>query len=88
MFLKYIEEILNYFTDVKVKKTVFVKNNCAKKCVSNKYASHTIELKNKNIVYPENKVAKDIEALYAEIREQQAKYREKINKNRFLSYKY
>lgn len=47
-----------------------------------KYVTPVFDLKNDNVVYPDNKTQKEIQDLYAEIKELQAKNREKINRNK------
>lgn len=65
--------------------TKSVKSSVSSKHVKSiKNATLPIELKSKNIVMPDNKTEKEIQTLYAEIRELQAQNREKINKNRFV----
>ena len=47
-----------------------------------KYVTPVFDLKNDNVVYPDNKTQKEIQDLYAEIKVLQAKNREKIKKNK------
>ncbi len=73
MLYKIIYKILKYFNNFGYEaqmETINIKN------------SNLPELTNKNIVYPENKTKKELNILYAEIRELQAINREKINKNK------
>lgn len=50
------------------------------KSVSRKYASKPIQLRSKNVVYPDNRLEKEIQNLYSEIREMQKTQRSKLER--------
>lgn len=53
-----------------------------------KNATSPIEVNSQNVVYPDGRREREIEALYTEIRELQKQNREKAEKNRFLAAGY
>lgn len=84
--MRFIYKIFKDLCGAKADVRCLTNNNVSKKYSSTKYTSKPIEFKNKNIVYPDNKTEKEIKALYSEIRDLQAKNREKIEKNKLVYY--
>ena len=84
--MEFILKIFKYIFGEKLEKHSLSKYYNDKKYSNTKYSTSPIKFKNKNIVYPNNKTEKEIEALYSEIRELQAKNRDKINKNKFVYF--
>lgn len=80
MFFSFFEELL---ANIGFNKN---KHNITAKKLS-KYTTTPIELHNTNIVYPDNKLEKEIQCLYAEIRDIQSKSSSKNIKQKLSYYK-
>ena len=82
MFSKLVKKFLGVFTS-ETKTGVSSSTVHHGKRVKN--ATSPIEFKSKNIVMPNDKAEKEIQALYSEIRELQAQNRELANKRQLIT---
>ena len=82
MFLELIEKIFGVLTS---NTKVDVSSSIISRSKKVKNATSPIEFKSKNVVMPNDKEEKEIQALYSEIREFQAKNREIADKKRLLT---
>ena len=82
MFLELIEKIFGVLTS---NTKADVNSSIISRSKKVKNATSPIEFKSKNVVMPNDKEEKEIQALYSEIRELQAKNREIADKKRLLT---
>ena len=82
MFSELIEKVFGILTSNTNKN---VKSSSTRISNRVKNATSPLEFKSKNVVLPNNKTEKEIQNLYAEIRELQAQNKEKADKKRLLS---
>lgn len=82
MFLELIEKIFGVLTS---NTKADVSSSIISRSKKVKNATSPIEFKSKNVVMPNDKKEKEIQALYSEIRELQAKNREIASQKRLLT---